>query len=737
MISLPGPQKGVDDFIVARGREAFDVLYQEAIALETFKAELAVPQLTYPATRVNQRYLDLALPEKGLVVIQSPMDTGKTEQTKRVVSFAESVLVLNHLVTLSRQSAARLGIAHYQDVNVERARKLVCSVDSLYKLGTAKPFDVLVLDEVGQICDHLLNSSTCAEMRERIQQVFAYHVRNAGLVVIQEARVSDVEVDYIRALREGRGEQPLCFVNEYKHQPRQIQFLKGNKSTAAVSQIKKALAAGERVLVPTNSKEKAKALFELLRSLFPDKSIRAIHGDNSGEADNIHFINQINQRLPEVDCLIYSPTIRAGLTIDVPHFNQVIAIFESGRVPALELEQMLFRFRPHVPITVWSADRGYGYIGDSSPSRLLEQERTANHRSGILLRVNPQTGAITDGPHLEAWARINARNHSLLRSQRESLRQLLLDSGHRLIEVQEEEDPEVKGLMKQCRAQIREEHAIAVERAEPLTPAGREMLDFKDTLTEAERLQVQKYDLARTTQLEVTAELVLLDQDHGLQSAIVACEEMLEPDLTKERDRESFNRYKFLPDRRRGCQKAMARRCLQLLTFLEQGQTWTNASLQSWREELINPYRQDIERTLGLTIPKSASNTWVAGKLLAQVGIPTTSKQVGGRGNRQRVYRVNTESQVYQLVTESLQRRREYRERSETKLMHTSPYKGEINQGSVHTPARLPSRYAYWVGKLHQVVKVLAETGLAMLRPICADPWDGVKTVALSEVRLC
>lgn len=74
MIDLPGPQKGVDDFIVAQGSDAFHALYNTAETLELWEIKLFT-LLSYPsAIALNQRFLGQLLVPEGekLIVLKAP-----------------------------------------------------------------------------------------------------------------------------------------------------------------------------------------------------------------------------------------------------------------------------------------------------------------------------------------------------------------------------------------------------------------------------------------------------------------------------------------------------------------------------------------------------------------------------------------------------------------------------------------------------------------------------------------
>ncbi len=78
VIQLPGPEKGVDDYVVAQGAEAFAHLYNSAVELDLWSSR-KLWELTYkPSVTLNQRYLgDVSFPQSGFAFIKSPKARGR------------------------------------------------------------------------------------------------------------------------------------------------------------------------------------------------------------------------------------------------------------------------------------------------------------------------------------------------------------------------------------------------------------------------------------------------------------------------------------------------------------------------------------------------------------------------------------------------------------------------------------------------------------------------------------
>ncbi|WP_449416030.1 plasmid replication protein, CyRepA1 family [Phormidium nigroviride] len=234
VINLPGPEKGVDDFVVSKGEDAFSALKNEAQGFQ-FWLDRESWLLTYPASlKLNSRYLGkLPYPESGLACIKAPKGTGKTQALTNLVSQAldtgdRRVLIITHRIQLGRAICASLGINYIDETRDSAEGKLfgygLC-IDSLHPLSQANfnPEDwegaIVIIDECEQVIWHALNSSTCRENRVAILQTLQELIHNVltsgGLVVAQDADLSDYSIDYLIAIA-GIPISPWVVVNEWQ-----------------------------------------------------------------------------------------------------------------------------------------------------------------------------------------------------------------------------------------------------------------------------------------------------------------------------------------------------------------------------------------------------------------------------------------------------------------------------------------------------------------------------------------
>ncbi|HAG82412.1 MAG TPA: hypothetical protein DCL61_14930, partial [Cyanobacteria bacterium UBA12227] len=214
---LPGPEKGIDDWVVALGKQAsvaVSALITDALSLKDYRNLGFVNRYRglhnyQPNITVNCQYLSekIQLPRSGLVGLWSDMGTGKTELLRRWRQANPDTRFLNngHRVNLLRNLALRLGTNLYSDINPDNLSKITAlsiTVDSLYKLNeNLQTYGCIFIDEACQFLAHLLGSKTCKDNQAEILDLLEYLVYNAPLVVIADAHLDDTTIDFFRAMR--------------------------------------------------------------------------------------------------------------------------------------------------------------------------------------------------------------------------------------------------------------------------------------------------------------------------------------------------------------------------------------------------------------------------------------------------------------------------------------------------------------------------------------------------------
>ena len=712
---LPGPEKGIDDWIVAlkaktqknQAQKNLDRLIDGALSLQEYGVT-RVPggkrglKKFKPDVTVDTRYLSDAveLPESGLVGIRSDMGTGKTELLAkwRKENPDERFLNNGHRIALLRNLSGRLGTAMYSGMSQSQlasAKALSITIDSLHKLShQLEKYDCIFIDEATQYLVHLLRSKTCKEHRRDIIEILSYFVRQARLVVLADAHLNDLTVEFFTRMRP-EGEKPYIIENQWKSGGRDIVWYEGPDESMLVESIAAHIRNGGYPMVVLNSKRSLLKIERRLREEFPTARLKAIHSGNSGSEENIEYIVDINRSVLETDALLASPSLGTGVDIKTRRFTAIFGLFRATSATATDCAQQLWRYRLPVPTHVWVAERpSFGYQDESFDrikSRVIGNATTANRLVGmdnIRRRLNRETGVweYEDEWLIDTCVRLEVDRNRSINNLRLDLKDLLEEMGNRIVTRIDGQDQKEIALLKSAGEKIDEEHCRAVASAELIDPRTAAVLERKDYLTPDETYQLERYRIESSYGMPITEALVELDDGGRLIGKLIALEGLLEapgesddgrllpPVLVAERDRNERTQTDIVWDWRNHSTQWGARIGLGLREILDRlvvGDEFSQHSpeMENLKAKAVEN-RHQIKQTLGLTVGINAQPMRLLSDLLGQVGLGTICDRKGGRGKEVRNYRLDPEkwevaTQVLahrKLQRDAARRRREERE---------------------------------------------------------------------------
>jgi hypothetical protein len=682
VIRLPGEEKGVDDFITAKGISAFEEIYRQALDLETDIARSkSHHELTYPASlTLNSRYLHkIDFPATGIVGIKSAKGTGKTTALIPLVTAAQQqhrpILLLTHRIQLGRFLCQRIGVNW---INANLPNKLTDSLglcmDSMWKLN---PSDweggVIILDEVEQSLWHLLHSSTCKKKRLAIlktfQNLISRTIQTGGLIIAQDADLSDISIDYLKKLADTEIE-PWIVVNQWQiDRGWDVHFYDLPNPTALIHQLELDLLAGYKCYVTTDSRGGRygsdtidRYIQEQLKKLedrYTKTLVVCSHTTNTIGHPAVDFVSAINTQAPEYDAVFVTPTLGTGVSIDVQHFDRVYGIFQ-GVIPDPEVRQALARVRANVPRYLWCAKKGIGKIGSGSNNyRTLAYWYQENYKENYALmcpmtRLDVDLPYVYDPIHLRTWSKFAARINASINLYREAVKAGLMAEGHQIELINEERDRqtlaelrtalmhaaktdpqqvqiilrEIAKLHKQkdsrdrkhsliekqtktIQTHVKMQAAIAVAEATDLRDNQYQILTRKRFLSDAERAQVEKYQLQQRYGITITPELKIKN-DKGYYGQLVTHfylthqRQYLSPSFTASIDTEMqlSNDRLFLPDVNHHLLKIQGLLALGIDRLLD-----GDREFQETDPDLVSLKRisylcsQHIKRAIGINLP--------------------------------------------------------------------------------------------------------------------------------------
>jgi len=276
----------------------------------------------------------------GIWIDNRSIGAGKTKLLELLRKILRNcgIAYITHRVSLVKDACNRLNIANYQDEHIEGYHLGIC-INSIKKHNIDTFFNILFLDEARQLVEHAVRGSV--DNRSEVFDIFIKAIFNADLIIASDADMNDETISFLRL--HGGGKKLHLIVTEPKENNKTIKLVKDFDSIFTV--ILNVLLAGENIVVACTSRSKAIELHTFLveNGIDLDKLL-LVHSQNKGDQQQSEYLSNPNDNATKYQCLIHSPTIGSGFSIEVPHYSTNFML-DSGNLPANECLQMIARNR--------------------------------------------------------------------------------------------------------------------------------------------------------------------------------------------------------------------------------------------------------------------------------------------------------------------------------------------------------------------------------------------------------
>ncbi|MEM6433228.1 MAG: plasmid replication protein, CyRepA1 family [Cyanobacteria bacterium P01_D01_bin.115] len=596
VLELPGPEKGVDDYLVAVGGEAFLEAYDAAPNFELWTV-IRHSRLSYkPDIQLDQRYLgDLNIPESAkLICLKSPKGTGKTESFRGMVEGASAVgqrtLLITHRVQLGQAICDRVYLPYVTELRTSGEGDAlgygVC-VDSLHPNSQARfnaeDWDdaLVIIDEAEQVIWHLLSGSTEVknvrlEVIDQLRALFNGVLNSdRGRIVLSDADLSNQSIRFILQLLDAETKaKPFVVVNDYQPQePWQVYHYKQHRPEQWCNALMHHLEAGGKPFIctqsqKTNSRWSTTTLETLIRERFPDLKVLRI--DSQSVADPKHpaynCTASLNEVLGDYDVAIASPTIETGVSIDIrDHFTSVWGCAQ-GVLSENSTRQFLARVRDPVPRHLWLQSFGVGRIGNGSTTvrgLLAAEFKLAKKSAQVLQWANFSDDMLNSYSNvLTTWAVMGCRINAGAVHYRDAVLWHLEKEGHCISEVVEQKCErscllmcdgkvlevdasygvidDLKGWLDDIKTRQHNAECEGVAGADEITEPQFKKLKSQKAKTQAQLHQERKYEISDRYQVEVTPELVSKDSEGWYPQLRLYYYLLMGNEFLKDRDQGAF-----------------------------------------------------------------------------------------------------------------------------------------------------------------------------------------------------
>ena len=231
-------------------------------------------------------------------------------------------------------------VSYLEEKKIGLHKKVIISFFSLHKAGS-KPFDIIVIDEIEEICGLILTSIMIQNKWKKIANAFAWHMRSASQVICLDAALSERSYKLIKHLRNGTIN---VSVNLYPQFPRQVVSLKYKKKHqiihTVIDMILKECAKTKESLHFAFTSADAK-LAELLYKTATKSGIKCILHIRS--EPNRHLLEDVDLNWAKGTLIIYSSMVGVGVDCNIP-IHTLFSYFWAN-MPIRTQFQMTMRFR--------------------------------------------------------------------------------------------------------------------------------------------------------------------------------------------------------------------------------------------------------------------------------------------------------------------------------------------------------------------------------------------------------
>jgi phage/plasmid primase-like uncharacterized protein len=429
------------------------------------------------------------------VFIKSPIGTGKTELLARLRKENPNlrVLYITHYVSLAENGAKRLDLYAYTDLVgtgrlVSDMSFCLNSLPMLLKNGKLAEFDVVIIDE----CDQVLRRFTSQIGHKRlVLDVFRSLIKSAKHIIVLDAHLSEITYKTLKVWRPDS--ESLYIENNYPVGLGKTVILYENKGEIVEKGIE-VVSIGGKVFLSFNGKKVARQVFNAFSLRCPDKKGLYVSADNAGDEDVQAFNRNPNEEAQKYDYIIATPSICAGLDINLEYFTFVGGVFSHNVNTPMDCIQAIGRVRKAQEIHLW-VSQNKNYL-PTDPGIISSQWQESWNYDLEMKGISPEhTVEFMDTDYENLYLNVKREEHFAKNVFYGRLLKLLAEDGYEIVYANSDEESKASGKKLMKEAAVREDNEYIETRVEAvnLTKEQAEEKEAKYRLTYDETRALDKF----------------------------------------------------------------------------------------------------------------------------------------------------------------------------------------------------------------------------------------------------
>jgi len=474
----------------------------------------------------------------GLFALSAPMGSGKTKALETLLKGDKKVIYVGDSVALGRSTCQSLGMTLHTEIAHGKESEfdwIYTCIHSLYRFLPASLLrevgtylvDTLIIDECPSVFA-ALHSSPMRGHGYQAAESLALLMALSKRVIVASADFSTEVLDLL--IRLGKKHRPDLKVTLF-HRPVQ----QGGRTCALYSKarwdadftrdILDHVVGGANLMAAFTSKKDPHEWAERIKILRPDLRVLAISARNSGTAAIQSLLADTDRMQREYDVILYSPTIKTGVSFDLPVRRYYQSISTAMQGTALAQTTMRPRCLEDSEIHVTIKQQKAAWTTNPKTIRALALGKASATEAAISAAdihwdVDPVTWdrQETNPWFMDSWVQTQIEKREAKNDLTRTYVQHVTRHGfvcvdRRDLEVPEELQEELSAARKAAKETVQAAYEAAIVSAPVLEEDDVERLVRAPTVTEEEKASLEKHHLTQFYGLEVNEDLVHVDND--------------------------------------------------------------------------------------------------------------------------------------------------------------------------------------------------------------------------------
>jgi hypothetical protein len=450
-------------------------------------------------------YLDHFAKGANVIALKSNMNTGKTHGMPSLFDTHQKIIVVYQRVSLNlsiHEKWKRYGFELYSDIEdyiirTDVHHRIIVQVDSLHRLRGK--CDLLILDEIESVHEHLCGSRMNDNVAE-CWRTLSNYIRHSRNIIACDANLKD---ETCQLLFSNYNNNTNKIVTKIENTYKSFTGLKCKMLISpekVVEKVFELLDNGKNVVIPTNSKSRAKRMEKLIIKRYRnDRNISVLRIDSENGFTKKEEWNKYN-------VLIYTPTVTAGVSFEDSHFHALCGFFGRNSTSSEQSSQMLFRVRNLIDNEMYLYAAGNcdssKPIDDISLTQYIQNMIRVSHQSlrteGI--EIDRYNEKAKENTYFKLYRLYLKKSHLSFTYFRSYLSNILKDHGINITyDTTPITDKELKDDMKDVIGCIKKEDAESIVNATPINGEQySKLIETRNEKTKDELLSMKRYVLTNT-----------------------------------------------------------------------------------------------------------------------------------------------------------------------------------------------------------------------------------------------